>query len=83
MQLNSELFDSASGQWHVTGDLPSPHCSIQAVTTGNTIYLLGGGSLDSSSSKVFTVSLDVINNKELNTIWYQSTPVNIQGRELL
>ena len=83
---STELFDSVSGQWHETSDLPSPHCSLQAVTTGNTIYLLGGGSQDSSSSKVFTVSLDMINNKELksiNTPWNQSTPVSTQGRELL
>jgi len=86
---STELFDSVSRQWHVTSDLPSPHCSLQAVTTSNTIYLLGGGSQDSSSSKVFTVSLDMISNKELkwncplNTPWNRSTPVSIQGRELL
>ena len=86
---STEIFDSTSGQWHMTGDLPSPHCSLQAAVSDNTIYLLGGGSQNSSSSYVFTASLDMLSSKNLkwdshlSTPWNRSTPVSLQGRELV
>jgi len=86
---STEVFDSISGQWHVTGDLPLPHCSLQAAISDNNIYLLGGGGQDSSSSKVFTASLDMLSNKNLRwdshltTPWNRSTPVSFHGRELV
>ena len=86
---STEVFDIISGQWYETSDLPSPHCSLQAAITNNTIYLLGGGSQDSSSSKTFTASLDMLSSKKLKwnshltTPWNRSTPVSIQCKELL
>jgi len=88
---STEVFDSITGQWYVTGDLPSPHCSLQAAIADNTVYMLGGASnLGSRSSpKVLTASLDMLSNKQLNwdsrlsTPWNRSTPVSINGKRLL
>lgn len=87
---STEVFDSISGQWYATGDLPSPHCSLQAAVADNTVYMLGGASQGSRSSpKVLTASLDTLSNKKLkweshlSTPWNRSTPVSIQGKRLL
>ena len=86
---STEVFDIISGQWYATGDLPSPLCSLQATIADNTIYLLGGGSQDSSSSKVYTTSLGMLSSKkikwnsDLSTPWNRSFPVSTQGKELL
>jgi len=87
---STEVFDSITGQWYATGDLPTPHCSLQAAVADNTVYMLGGASQGSRSSpKVLTASLDTLRNKTLkwesylSTPWNRSTPVSIQGKRLL
>ncbi|XP_065913992.1 uncharacterized protein [Dysidea avara] len=87
---STEVFDSITGQWYATGNLPSPHCSLQAAVADDTVYMLGGASQGSRSSpKVLSASLDTLRNNKLkweshlSTPWNRSTPVSIQGKKLL
>ena len=83
---STELFDSTTGQWYNTNDLPSPHYWLQSVIVDNVLYLLGGCQ---AHDKVFTAPLDALASHQLkwsmqqDTPWYRSSPVSIQGRHLL
>ncbi|XP_065917496.1 probable serine/threonine-protein kinase DDB_G0271402 [Dysidea avara] len=86
----TELFDSTTGQWYTTSDLPLPHSRQKSVIKDNTLYLLGGVYKDGNMSPaVFTAPLDTLSSHQLkwssqqDTSWCYSTPVSIQGRHLL
>ncbi|XP_065916215.1 uncharacterized protein [Dysidea avara] len=86
----TELFDSTTGQWYTTSDLPLPHYWLQSVIVDNTLYLLGGYNQDGNySPAVFTAPLDTLSSHQLkwssqqDTPWCCSAPVSIQGRHLL
>ncbi|XP_065916224.1 serine/threonine-protein kinase WNK-like isoform X2 [Dysidea avara] len=85
----TELFDSTTGQWYTTSDLPLPHYWLQSVIVDNTLYLLGGYNQDGMSPAVFTAPLDTLSSHQLkwssqqDTPWCRSAPVSIQGRHLL
>ena len=86
----TELFDSTTGQWYTTSDLPLPHSSLRPVIKHNTLYLLGGYNQDGNlSPAVFTAPLDTLSSYQLkwsshqDTPWCHSAPVSIQGRHLL
>ena len=85
----TELFDSTTGQWYTTSDLPLPHYLLQSVIIDNTLYLLGGYNQDDMSPAVFTAPLDTLSSHQLkwssqqDTPWCHSAPVSIQGRHLL
>ena len=87
---STELFDSANGQWYTCGDLPQPHCWLRSVIADNILYLLGGSDKDySDSSAVFTAPLDALSRHQLkwnthqDTPWCYSTPVCVNGTQLL
>jgi len=86
----TELFDSNTGQWYTTSNLPLPHSELHSVIIDNTIYLLGGCNQDGKMSPaVFTAPLDTLSSHQLkwssqqDTPWCCSAPVSIQGRHLL
>ena len=85
----TELYNSTTGQWYTTSDLPLPHSWLQSVIIGNTLYLLGGCNQDGMSPAVFTAPLDTLSSHQLkwssqqDTPWCCSAPVSIQGRHLL
>ena len=68
VQPNTELLDTASGQWHTCSNLPSPHTQLKAVIVNNTLYMLGGADSNLKPSvQVFGASLDdVASTHELN-----------------
>ena len=82
----TELFDSTTGQWYSTSDLPSPQRGLQSVIVDKVLYLLGGSQ---TSNEVFTAPLDALTSHQLrwsrqqDTSWYYTAPVSIQGRLLL
>ena len=85
----TELFNSTSGQWYTTSDLPLPHHELHSVIKDNTLYLLGGVNKDDMSPAVFAAPLDTLSSHKLqcssqqDTPWCCSAPVSIQGRHLL
>jgi len=84
----TELFNSITGQWYTTSDLPLPHWGLKPVIVDNTIYLLGGYNKDGTSPAVFAAPLDTVSSHKLqwssqDTPWCGSAPVSIQGRHLL
>ena len=87
---STELFDSATGQWHVCGNLPRPHSWLKAVKIKNTLYLLGGckhSNLDSCAA--FYASLDGLAKHQLkwasiqDTPWQLSASASVHGEHLL
>ena len=85
----TELFNSTTGQWYTTSDLPLPHYRLHSVIVKNTIYLLGGYTkANNMSPAVFAAALDTLSSHKLqwssqqDTPWCRSAPVSIQG-ELL
>ena len=85
----TELFDSTTGQWYTTSDLPLPHSGLQPGIVNNTLYLLGGLSQDGMTPAVFTAALDTLSSHQLKWSSQQDNPrccsaaVSIQGRYLL
>ena len=86
----TELFNSTTGQWYTTTDLPSPHYGLKSVVVNNLLYLLGGTDENRiDSEKVFSTSLDTLTSHHVkwssqqDTPCTRSAPVNIQGRYLL
>ena len=86
----TELFNSTTGQWYTTNDLPLPHHGLYSVIVYNTVYLLGGINEDDSySPAVFAAPLDTLSSHKLqwsslqDTPWCRSAPVSIQGKHLL
>ena len=89
----TELFDSTTGQWYTTGDLPLPHYKLHSVVVDNVLHLLGGFNQDAISPAVFTAPLRTLSRYQLkwqlkwssqeDTPWCRSAPVSIQGRHLL
>ena len=86
---STELFDSSSGHWYVTNDLPQPHCYLQSVIVDNILYLLGGIMKDGTSPAVFTAPLGTLSTHQLkwntlqDTPWCRSAPVSVYGTHLL
>ena len=87
---STELFDSATGQWHVCGDLPRPHSWLKAVKIKNTLYLLGGCKHSNLySCAAFYASLDGLAKHQLNwasiqdTPWQLSASASVHGEHLL
>ena len=86
----TELFNSTTGQWYTTSDLPLPHFGLHSVIIDNILYLLGGYNKDNNMSPaVFAAPLDTLSSHKLqwssqqDTPWCHSAPVSIQGRHLL
>jgi len=87
----TELFDSITGHWYTTSDLPLPYSELKSVVVGNTIFMLGGYKQDGSySPTVLIASLDTLSSPpsliwkyQQNTPWCRSAPVNIHGGEIL
>jgi len=85
----TEVFDSTTGQWYVTNDLPSPLRGLQSVIVNNTLYLLGGYSDNGDSTAVFSAVLDTLPSYQLewscqqDTPYSTSAPFRMQGRHLL
>jgi len=85
----TELFDSNTGQWYTTSNLPLPHSGLHSVIIDNILYLLGGSKQDGMSPVVFSAPLDTLSSHQLkwslqqDTPWCHSVPVSIQGRHLL
>jgi len=86
----TELFDSNTGQWYTTSNLPLPHYELLSVIIDNILYLLGGCNQDGKMSPaVFTAPLDTLSSHQLkwssqqDTPWCRSAPVSVQGRHLL
>ena len=85
----TELFNSTTGQWYSSSDLPLPHDGLHSVTADNTLYLLGGNNKDGMSFAAFAAPLDTLSSHKLqwssqqDTPWCHSAPVSIQGRHLL
>jgi len=86
----TELFNSTTGQWYTTSDLPLPHFELHSVIVDNTIYLLGGvNKTGIMSLAVFAAPLDTLSSHKLqwssqqDTPWCCSAAVSIQGRHLL
>jgi len=92
----TELFDSTTGQWYNSGDLPLPQFKVQSVIVNNMLYVLGGinsgGHYTTGgnySLSVFTASLDDLSNHQLkwnshqDAPWCCSVPFSVQGRHLL
>ena len=87
---STELFDSTNGQWYTCSDLPHPHNWLQSVIVDNILYLLGGLNKDGiDSTTVFTAPLDNLSRHQLkwnthqDTPWCWSTPVSVNGTQLL
>ena len=87
---STELFDSSSGQWYVSNNLPRPHTELKSVIVDNVLYLLGGfDKNDDPSPAVFTAPLDTLSRHQLkwntlqNTPWWWSAPVSVHGKHLL
>ena len=86
---STELFDSTNGQWYTCSDLPKPYYGLRSVIVDNILYLLGGYNEDQHSPVVFTAPLDNLSRHQLkwnthqDTPWYQSTPLSINGTQLL
>ena len=83
----TELFNSITGQWYTTSNLPLPHYWLHPVIVDNTLYLLGGVNKDYTiSPAVFAAPLDTLSSHKLqwssqqDTPWCGSAPVSIQGR---
>ena len=86
----TELFDSTNGQWYSCSDLPQPHYRLRSVIVDNILYLLGGANKDDKASPaVFTAPLDSLSRHQLkwnthqDTPWCMSTPVSVNGTQLL
>ena len=85
----TELFNSTTGQWYTTSDLPLPHYWLHSVIADNTLYLLGGITKDGMSPAVFAAPLDTLFSHKLHwssqqdTPWCRSAHVSVQGRHLL
>ena len=85
----TELFNSTTGQWYTTSDLPLPHFGLHSVIIDNTLYLLGGITKDGMSPAVFAAPLDTLFSHKLDwssqqdTPWCRSAYVSVQGRHLL
>jgi len=86
----TELFNSNTGQWYTTSDLPLPHFGLHSVIIDNILYLLGGYNKDNNMSPaVFAAPLDTLSSHKLqwssqqDTPWCRSAPVSIQGSHLL
>ena len=85
----TELFNSTTGQWYTTSNLPQPHHGLHSVIVENTLYLLGGTNEGGMSPEVFTAPLDTLPSQKL--LWSSPqycprchlAPVSIQGRHLL
>ena len=89
-RASTELFDSTTGQFYTTEDIPLPHYGLQSVIVDNMIYLLGGVKQDGKSSPaVYTAPLDTLSSHQLkwsshqSTPWSRSAPVSIQGGYLI
>ena len=87
---STELFDSTNGQWYTCSDLPQPHNLLRSVIVDNILYLLGGYIKDGKDSPaVFTAPLDNLSRHQLkwnthqDTPWCRSTPVSVNGTQLL
>jgi len=75
MLASTDLFNSVTGQWYYTDDLPLPHYRLQASIINNTLYLLGGyNQSDSASLAVFTAPLDSLSTHKLKWSSHQHTP---------
>ena len=86
----TELFNSNTGQWYTTSDLPLPHDGLHSVIADNTLYLLGGYNKDNiMTPAVFASPLNTLFSHKIqwssqqDTPWCRSAPVSIQGRYLL
>jgi len=86
----TELFESNTGQWYTTSNLPLPHYGLHSVIADNILYLLGGHDQDGSYSQAqFTASLDTLLSHQLNwtllhiTKLSNSAPLCMQGKHLL
>ena len=85
----TELFNSTTGQWYTTSDLPLPHYELCSVIVDNNLYLFGGNNENCNiSSAVFTAPLDTLSIHKLqwssqDAPMYHSAPVSIHGRHLL
>ena len=87
---STELFDSSTGQWYTTDNLPLAHSRLQAVIVNNILYLLGGiDQGDSYSPTVFTASLDTLPSHTLkwdphpDYSYFRSAPISAQNRNIV
>lgn len=86
---STELFDSITGQWYTCSDLPRPHSWLKPVIIDEMLYLLGGIHHSGYSTAVFAASLNTLKRHELkwnthrDTLWSNSTPVNVCSNNLL
>jgi len=85
----TELFNTITGQWYSTNDLPLPHYGLHSVIVENTLYLLGETNNDGMSPEVFASPLDTLSSHKLQWSSPQcspschSAPVSMQGKHLL
>ena len=86
----TELFNSTTGQWHTTSDLPLPLYDLHSLIADDTLYLLGETNQDHKMPPaVFAAPLDTLFSHKLqwssqqDTPWCHSAPVSVQGRHLL
>ena len=90
ISASTELFDSATGQWHTCSSIPRPHSWLKSVKIKNTLYLLGGCIHSGESScAVFSAKLDNLARHQLkwdsiqDTPWHFSATASVHGEHLL
>jgi len=79
-----DLLDTTIGCWYACNNLPKPQYQCEVAVVNNTVYLLGGVSVDDESSlQVFSASLATLSTHQLkwqslnDTPWHFSYPVRL------
>ena len=65
MLATTKLLDTTNGCWYTCDDLPEAHRQLETALINKTLYLLSSIKGDTTSSQVFTASLDNLSIHQL------------------